>query len=72
MATNFITEVIHIEWIPNPVLVPKMNTKELWICIDYTGLNKCFPKELFTLPRIDQVIDSTTGLELLCFLDAFS
>ena len=42
------------------------------MCIDYSGLNKHCPKDPFPLPRIDQVIDSTAGAELLCFLDAYS
>jgi hypothetical protein len=42
------------------------------MCVDYTGLNKACPKDLFPLPRIDQVIDSTAGCETLCFLDAYS
>jgi hypothetical protein len=42
------------------------------MCVDYTGLNKACPKDPFPLPRIDQVIDSTAGSELLCFLDAYS
>ena len=42
------------------------------MCIDYTGLNKACPKDPFALPCIDQVIDSTAGSELLCFLDAYS
>src|SRR3954469_18525010 len=37
-----------------------------------TGLNKACPKDPFALPRIDQVIDSTAGSELLYFLDAYS
>ena len=40
------------------------------IYIDYTCLNKACPKDPFALPRIDQVIDSTAGCQLLCFLDA--
>ena len=42
------------------------------MCIDYTDLNKACPKDPFALPRIDQIIDSTAGCELLCFLDAYS
>ena len=68
---KFIREVVHTEWLANPVLVPKPN-KDLRMCIDYTGLNKCCPKDHFALPRIDQVVDSTAGSELLCFLDAYS
>ena len=42
------------------------------MCIDYTSLKKACPKDPFSLPRIDQVIDSTAGCELLSFLDAYS
>ena len=62
---------MHTEWLANPVLVPKPN-KDLRMCIDYTGLNKCCPKDHFALPCIDQVVDSTAGSKLLCFLDAYS
>jgi hypothetical protein len=40
--------------------------------MDITNLNKAFPKDPYPLPRIDQIIDSTAGCDLLCFLDAFS
>jgi hypothetical protein len=36
------------------------------------NLNKACPKDLFTLPRINQVIDSMAGCDLLSFLDAYS
>jgi hypothetical protein len=42
------------------------------MCVDYTSLNKACPKDLFPLPRIDQVVDSTAGCETLCFLDVYS
>jgi hypothetical protein len=42
------------------------------MCIDYTSLNKACPKDPFPLPRIDQIMDSTCGCDLLCFLDAYS
>ena len=42
------------------------------MCVDYTGLNKACPKDLFPLPHIDQIVDSTSGCETLCFLDAYS
>ena len=72
LKAKFIKEVIHTKWVANPVLVPKKNTKVLRMCVDYTGLNRACPKDPFPLPRIDQVIDSTAGSELLCFLDAYS
>ena len=42
------------------------------MCVDYTGLNKACLKDHFPLPRIDQIVDSTSGCEILSFLDAYS
>ena len=42
------------------------------ICVDYTDLNEACPKDSFPLPRIDQIMDPTTGHGILSFLDAFS
>ena len=42
------------------------------ICVDYTDLNKAGPNDEYPLPRIDQIVDSTSGCELLCFLVAYS
>src|SRR5512142_2747641 len=71
LEAGFIREVIHPEWLANPVVVPKANGK-LRMCIDYTDLNKACSKDPFPLPRIDQIVDSTAGCDLLCFLDAYS
>jgi hypothetical protein len=35
-------------------------------------LNKACPKDEYSLPRICQIVDSTTTYELLLFLDAYS
>jgi hypothetical protein len=63
--------VYHPEWLANLVLVRKKNN-EWRMCIDYTDLNKHYPKDPFGLPRIDEAIDSTVGYELLSFLDCYS
>ena len=71
LAAGFIKEVSHPEWLANLMLVKKKNGK--WrLCMDYIGLNKACPKVPFPLPRIDQIVDSTTGCETLSFLDAYS
>jgi hypothetical protein len=72
LAAGFIIEVFHHEWLANPVLVRKKNSNEWRMCVDYTDLNKHCPKDPFGLLRIDQVIDSTVGCDLLCFLDCYS
>ena len=71
LATGFIKEVYHPEWLAIPILVQKKSGK--WrMCVDYMGLNKVCPKDPFPLLRIDQIVDSTSGCETLCFLDAYS
>ena len=53
------------------MVVRKANGK--WrLCIDYTDINKACPKDPFPLLRIDQIVDSTAGCDLLSFLDAYS
>jgi hypothetical protein len=39
------------------------------MCVDYTSLNKACSKDMFPLPRIDQVVDSAAGCETLYFLE---
>jgi hypothetical protein len=41
------------------------------MCIDCSSLNKACPKDPFPLPQIDQIVDSTSGYDLLCLLDAY-
>jgi hypothetical protein len=67
---KLIREVAHPTWIANPVVVPKSNGSGR-LCVDFTSLNNACPKDPYPLPRIDQIIDSTAGSDLLCFLDAF-
>jgi hypothetical protein len=72
LAAGFIREVFYLEWLANLVLIRKKNTSEWRMCVDYTDLNKHCPKDPFGLPRIEQVINSTMGCDLLCFLDCYS
>ena len=77
LAAGFIMEVLYPDWLSNSVLVEKKkddpNVAVVWrMCIDYTNLNKACPKDPFPLPRIDQVMDSSAGCELLSFIDAYS
>ena len=69
--TKFIREVYYPDWLANVVMVKKANGK--WrMCVDFTDLNRACPKDSYSLPRIDQLVDSTVGHKLLSFMDAFS
>jgi hypothetical protein len=41
------------------------------MCTDFTDLNKCCPKDDFPLARIDQIIDSPAGCDIMAMLDCF-
>ena len=71
LQADAIREVEYPEWLANAVLVKKENNK--WrLCIDFIDINRACPKDSFPLPRIDLIVDATSGHELLSFMDAFS
>ena len=52
------------------MVVKKKNGK--WqVCVDFTDLNKAYPKDPFLMPRIDQLVDATMGHPRMSFLDTF-
>ncbi|XP_071933287.1 uncharacterized protein [Coffea arabica] len=70
LEAKIVKEVYYPTWLANPVLVKK--EEKAWrMCVDFTDLNKACPKDCYPLPRIDQLVDSTAGYEIFCFLDAF-
>ncbi|XP_073103292.1 uncharacterized protein [Elaeis guineensis] len=67
---GFIREAMYPDWLTNVVLVKKANEK--WhMCIDFTDLNKAYPKDSYPLSQIDQLVDATSEHELFTFMDAF-
>jgi len=69
--SNFIREEQHPDWLANIVSVLKKNGK-IQICFDYHDLNTACPKEEFSLPITDVIIDSTCDFERMSFIDCFS
>ena len=65
-----IKEFFYPEWLANTVVMKKKNGK--WhVCMDFTNLNKAYPKNPFPMPRINQLVDATVGHHWMSFLDAF-
>ena len=42
------------------------------MCVDFTNLNKAYPKDSFSFPSIDILVDASIGHKVLRFIDAFS
>ncbi|CAA0841581.1 Uncharacterized mitochondrial protein AtMg00860, partial [Striga hermonthica] len=69
LKAKHIKEIQFLEWISNTVMVRKALNK--WrMCIDFRDLNSACPKDHYPLPRIDQLVDSTAGCQLLSMMDA--
>ena len=50
------------------VMVKKANEK--WkMCVDFIDLNKACPKDSFSLPSIDQLVDASISHHILSFMD---
>ena len=65
-----IIEIYFPKWLANTVVVRKNNGK--WrVCVDFMDLNRVCPKDLFPMPKIDQLVDSTYRHPRMSFLDAF-
>lgn len=68
--TGILREAVLPSWIANPIMVKKHGGS--WhMCIDYSDLNKAFPKDCYPLSEIDQKVESLQGFKLKCFLDAY-
>ncbi|XP_057770675.1 uncharacterized protein LOC130990460 [Salvia miltiorrhiza] len=70
LEAGHIVEVQYPEWISNAVMVPK-KTNSWRMCVDFRDLNAACPKDHYPLPRIDQLVDSTSGCALLSMMDAY-
>ena len=65
-----IKEVFYPEWLTNTVVVKKKNGK-WWVCVDFTNLNKAYPKDPSPMSWIDQLVDAIVGHHQMSFLDVF-
>jgi hypothetical protein len=71
LEANLIEPIAYPTWLANVVMVQKKSGK--WrMCIDFTNLNKACPKDNFPLPRINKIVNSAAGCEVMSLLDCFS
>jgi hypothetical protein len=58
LNVGFIYPIFDSKWVSPLVLVPNKVTRKWRICVDFQKLNKATLKDYFSLPFIDQVLDT--------------
>ena len=64
--TPCIHTIAYFDWVANIVPVPKKDGN-VRMCVDYRDLNWASPKDNFSLPHIDTLIDNTDQHVLLLY-----
>ncbi|PKI59055.1 hypothetical protein CRG98_020543 [Punica granatum] len=68
---GFLEVCNYSEWVANIVPVEKKDGR-VRVCVDYRDLNKASPKDNFSLPHIDVLVDNTARHAQFSFMDGFS
>ena len=71
LAAEFIREIKYTTWLSNVVLVEKKKNGIWRMCVDFTNLNRAYPKDFYLLPNIDKLVDAVVGFKYLSFMDAY-
>ena len=71
LDTRFLEVSKYPQWVANIVSVSKKGGK-VRMCVDYQDLNRASPKDNFSLPHIDALVDNTTKHFLFSFMEGFS
>ena len=71
LKVKFLEVEDNIQWIANIVQVSKKDGR-VRMCMDYRDLNKVCPKDDFSLPYIDTLVNSVASSAMYIFMDGFS
>ena len=71
LKAKFIKPIRYVQWLENIVPMMKKNGK-LRVCVDFRDLNAATLKDMYVMPIVVMLIDSTTNNEFLSFMDGFS
>ena len=55
-------------WCSPVILVSKPDDSQ-WFCVDYRALNSVTKRDLYPLPRCDEILESLAGAEWFMHLD---
>ena len=68
---RIIYPIKHSTWVANLVPIKKKNG-EIWLHVDFKGLNRVTLKDHYPLPPMEQILNTIAGLERFSLMDGFS
>jgi hypothetical protein len=63
LKEGFIRTCRYAEWISNIVSVENKNTRKIRVCVDFRSLSKATPKDEYTMPIIELLINRASGIK---------
>ena len=69
LNVGFIRSCRYAEWISNIVPVEKKDSGKIRVYIDFIDLNKATPKDEYSMPIADMLINESSGHRVISFLD---
>lgn len=71
LKDSFIQEIKYLTWQTNIITIKKKSGK--WrMGVNFTYLSKAYPKEPYSLPHIDRLINGASNFRLLSLMDVYS
>jgi hypothetical protein len=71
LKAGFVYPVALTDWVSNLIPIDKKQGM-IHVCVDYRDINKACPKDNFSTPFIDQIVDNCAGIEIFSLMDGFS
>src|SRR6185312_11084384 len=69
LEAGFIHSCRYAEWISNIVSVEKKDSGKIRVCIAFRDLNKATPKDEYSMPIANMLINESFGHRVISFLD---
>ena len=70
--SGLILTIAYTTWVYNPPVPVDKKQGTTHVCTDFRYLNRACPKDNYSTPFIDKIIDECVGHEVISFMDGFS